>query len=713
VLRKDNTTFLILKKDIEATKQLIGSDSFYSITKHLNLTKTSIPYFKKLINWEGSSKYFSRLFDSPIIFLLIICYTLAIFFQQKNWWKHLTVKPSIHQTSYKIRFVELSLFVVLFCVLTGLNKYYFLQDDNYIQFSPVITQSLTDFYHSGRWFNYNFYQNAGLPTAGYSIYSLNYFGTHFSFLVAKYIVNDVDCFATVFAFFHFFLGYFFLLKLLRLLNIYKELAVIAALCFVFSGYNVMASRSWFYIAPSIFYLPLLVFLRIKWHHKLTIKKAIYFGLFIGLYAYSGNVQYWTYTILSWLLLEAAYFLNKLQKLPWKFMLLSLAIGVLLFIPQLYITLLEVEGLKRTPNIGLDMFLGINEMLHPFNSSIIVVADSAGPLYSKYNWVMFKCCFLFGIITFAQLFRLFFLQKISKPIRPLLFLFFILLLYGCGSYGLIAALSLKLPFFSYFTYPFKIVLYLNFIIIVIGTYYLNQLKDKRIRIGILVLLFINLIWQISQSQSAFHIYKYKEPYKKPNYFALLDATLDYRVLATGAFRSFDENYAFSLQHNLATIYKIPSLDALEVLNSKEIDVINEYSNFSVRYVIDYKNQTEKIKYFPSSLNIKDLKNNNALLKIYEDSAVTLYENKNYIPLITCYNDAGCIELKPIIKYSTANIAIQYASKVYCSKVLLTLNYRTSLRIYVDDKPAKLFTDSLNRVSFFPNNPFNKIEARYSY
>jgi hypothetical protein len=344
---------------------------------------------------------------------------------------------------------------VCFATLIKGDLHYFLQDDNYVQFSPVITQNLEDFYEHGQSPNYNFYQNAGIPTMSYSIYSLTYPLTHIAFLISKYIMGNSTYFMFVFVFIHFLVGFIFFLKILELFKIQYIWALMAVCCFIFSGFNVYVSRSWYFVTPSIAFVPLLTYLRLKWTTTFSIKKIFLFAFLLSLYAYSGNFQFWIYSICLWIVVELCFINKQTLKYRGLFFIFTLGIALVLFIPQLYATIKETSGLDRNGGSGVELGPALNEMIFPFHYNDDFNGKSGGGSFSKYNWVHAKNNGLLALISFSCLFYMLLLKnKIDKKIKILCSILFLCVIYACGRWGFLYPLIGKLPVFNKFFHPFK-------------------------------------------------------------------------------------------------------------------------------------------------------------------------------------------------------------------------------------------------------------------
>lgn len=692
-----------------STVNILGKN-YYNVTKDVKIRKPLIPFLNKIINFKTNIKFFANLILQPHIALLIFCF---IFFRKYNLNK-LVENASNNKITDKIKFqFPLVIFCFLMCFLLIVynNAYYFLQDDNYIQFTPIIVQSLNDFYENGTMPIYNFYQNSGIPTLNYNIYSLNYLFTHVAFIISKYILHNSLHFNSVFAFIHFFLGYVFLYKLLRLLKINFIVALVSSLSFIFCGFNLETTRSWYYLAPSIAFGPLLGYYRLLWSPNFTVKRAILYGVLIAIYAYSGNIQYFSYSIFLWIILEILAYSKTRNKKIIIFISLSFSISLLLFLPQLITTLKEIKYLYRIGGVGMNIAGHLNEFLTPLPSKTNLGEHFSAIGYEKYNWTFFKCSFLSAIASFIALYYYLF-TRTGKRNNYLFYLLIVLLfciLYGSGNFGVIYKLLRYLPFWDKFSHTFKIMLYINLLFIICGAIIINKIKNSIIIYVLMGVQLFALFFQIINSKTAFFIYNYDKPYKALSYKNVLDTTLDYRVLPVSVLRTTNNDFNESLMHNLATFYKIPSLEVMEDLSPNKIDIDKNLSEFSVRYIIYYNKKANDDFWEKPNINKKVLQSKYVFDSIFSNESVTIYENKNYMPIVSLYDKENklIIKNKPKIIYECNKVSILYNEIIHPQMICLSFNYRDKLEIKLNDFIAPKFKDSLNRIIIYPKNTFNRI------
>ncbi|MFP3942962.1 MAG: hypothetical protein ACLFWF_03665 [Alphaproteobacteria bacterium] len=173
------------------------------------------------------------------------------------------------------------------------DPFYFTQDDNFAQFLPVILaggESLL----AGSLFDYNPYQLLGAPTVEVGTYALTYPGTYLAFALAQ-LAGNAHFTLEIFCMGHLVLGFLATFWAARRWGAGGALAAALAVCFVLSGYALVAGRSWYYMTPVFLWLPLaLGALHGVLFRERKIGSTLLLGLSLGLLFHAGNVQMWVY-----------------------------------------------------------------------------------------------------------------------------------------------------------------------------------------------------------------------------------------------------------------------------------------------------------------------------------------------------------------------------------------------------------------------------------
>ena len=147
----------------------------------------------------------------------------------------------------------------LFGLLELTWPYTFLKDDNINQFLPVLIEGMRQLF-DGTLPVFNHYQYMGSPLLEYGTYAVLYPPLILSYALAEYVFGNPFLTLELFVFIHIILGYCCMYFFLRSQHVRKLIALLGSLAFVFSGYALSASSSWYYVAPVLVFLPLLFYL---------------------------------------------------------------------------------------------------------------------------------------------------------------------------------------------------------------------------------------------------------------------------------------------------------------------------------------------------------------------------------------------------------------------------------------------------------------------
>lgn len=180
------------------------------------------------------------------------------------------------------------------------QPYYFTQEDTHTVFLPVIIQAARGLFEEGVFPTWNGYALLGTPTTTLGIYALTYPLCYLCYAAARFLLGNEFLTLEVFAWVHLAGGYTLTFLMLRRLQVRPGIAAAAALCFVLLGYNLIAGRSWYFMLPTVLWLPALgLALAVLMTGALPRGWWLGTGVVIGLYFHSGNVQMWTYAMMLW------------------------------------------------------------------------------------------------------------------------------------------------------------------------------------------------------------------------------------------------------------------------------------------------------------------------------------------------------------------------------------------------------------------------------
>lgn len=269
------------------------------------------------------------------------------------------------------------------CALESMVSYYFVDDDNLMQFMPIINWAADSLVH-GKLATFNPHQLLGAPTASFGVYALTYPPTYLSFVLAKYVFANQNLTLEIFAALHLLTGYALMFAVLRQIKVRPSLSALGAASFALSGFMLIAGRSWYYMLPVAVWVPALILsMQTLLQRPVGMRWALLTGLAIGLFFHAGNAQMWFYALLFCCLtlgLAVAIGRIHIKRAAWSIP--ALLIGIGLAAPLLLIQATETEFVKRiaapTPYSGIfwaNMFLPVGEFI--------------GNLYWVYNRYIFK------------------------------------------------------------------------------------------------------------------------------------------------------------------------------------------------------------------------------------------------------------------------------------------------------------------------------------
>ncbi len=699
-----------------------ANNKIYSIKNSFKSQSSIFFYFKNFLNWKGDFSFIKNVLVSPLVlFTFLFC---ILFYLYKKY-RFVFKKTNVQIEDFKIPFYFIWLpFLLLFFIIFYQDNYYFLQDDNYAQFTPVLLKGLDGWYQQGSFPTYTPLQFNGVATFEYSTYSFLYPITHLSYLIAKYILHNSYQFNNVFAFIHFAVGYYFFIKLLKLFKINFFISVVAALSFIFCGFNLETSRSWYYIAPTIAFLPLLLYYIFTYcSKKLSLKNYVCVILLLVIYAYSGNFQFWLYTIIF---CSAIYFyINKIPfKITIKTYLLVLILSSILFLPQLMVSFISMHNIDRVGGAGQGIVGGVGNILFPFFYKNALPNGWGSTLYKAYDYYFYYGGFVFILITFFYIIYSFinfknfynlYKQKNKLFIFAIVFLVSFILAFGIP--GFLWFLQSKIPIFNKFNHPFKFLLFVQFFGTITGAIILNYFCKKYFNkfsfYFILIISFIIITLNVFNTKDAFFVFDLQnKPYSPAKYFNLLDTNNNYRIIPLSALRSSDSLFNNTLQMNFSMMQNIASADGYEPFCNNLNDNYKNHRELGIRYFI-------VSHHTPSSVNVAYLFNRLSKFKyyiefnkIYSDNQIDILEDTLSEPLIQLYQNNQ--KIKTNIEILNKNNGVFFeinASKAIVNKAMLNYNFNENIFVYVNGKTIEKEKDSFNRMVIYPNQLVKTIEFKY--
>lgn len=382
---------------------------------------------------------------------------------------------------HRVFFFGLIISLLFFFFLEYQYPYTFLKDDNLNQFLPVILEGMQQLFN-GHLPVWNPYQYTGSPLLEYGIYAVLYPLMILSYVISHYVTHNDFLLFEFFVLFHLIAGYCATFFLLRSRRIQPLLSLIGAIAFVFSGYALIASGSWYYVAPVLLFLPLIFLFHDRLHGSRDLRTPLFLGAIRGLFFYAGNAQFFVYALLfEFLYFLFLYFRDRPAFLP---LFERYALSFLVtFIIALPLALAQAHAISDSTRQDLPLsssFLSYSS--HPLD--VLAGQFLPYPLYhsrspfarspSSFSEIYYAGTFFFlaALVGAGLLVRRhrshFFLRM-----PPFFWLGCLSLLLSLGWKGIVYLLGFVLPFWSSFIAPFRFTIFTLFFFTLSGAFSLSE------------------------------------------------------------------------------------------------------------------------------------------------------------------------------------------------------------------------------------------------
>lgn len=455
-----------------------------------------------------------------------------------------------------------------FAWLEWRDPYFFTQDDNLSQFLPVILQGSESLLSRGQLATYNPHQFAGAPTASIGTYALTYPGTYLSYWIARDLLSAPTATIDVFCILHFIYGYPILFALLKRIGCGSGVAVAGALAFLLQGFFLINGRSWFYMAPTALWVPVLFLLAERLRQGQASRLwPLGTGLAIGAYFHSGNVQMWIYGMALWALFLLIWLLT--GRLAWRSLMpiaaslvVGLGVSLPLFVPQF----IETSSAKRIID-GAAIDWTLLGLYFPWP---LFKAEPAGPaLFGALNrqyigqfmysgtLFMVAATLVVGSMIVHRWNRKTWGENAAAPLAFLAFAG------ALGQMGLIWFIFSKLPIFSKFAHPFKLLPLLTFLAILSGAAAIERVLRRSRRRALLetslcLVVIALLAYHVSLPLPAAFTYGFK-PFPRPlDGLKPASGAPQQRVIPLAPYRHGGEFYGRMPANNLPTVQGLYSI-----------------------------------------------------------------------------------------------------------------------------------------------------------
>ncbi|MDP4267611.1 MAG: hypothetical protein Q8880_09285 [Bacteroidota bacterium] len=607
-----------------------------------------------------------------------------------------------------------------------LQPYYFLQDDNYSQFLPVIIQAGKSI-GKGIFPTWNPYQLMGSPTTSVGIYSLTYPVTYISYFISKYVFRNEYLTIDVFSIIHLIGAYLTTYWAGRCLKIRSSLATLLSISYVLTGFNLIAGRSWYYMIPVAAWLPLIIILICKLQGKVSLLKwTISAGLILGIYFHAGNVQMWIYTVIFLIIAIIALMISKSITLNKAICIIpALIIALAIAMPLLYPQIIETSNTSRIGSWGGGIANGILAMILPYplakasnpNGWSNKFTDLSGQIY--YSGTFFITIGLFAVLFILLSLILFKWNKkmITKLLGENIWLFIgsIAFIYALGNSGRLWTISCKFPIFNKFTNPFKVLTFVNLFFIIGGGLIVERflckhpINKRKVEIFIALPVICLLLYHSALARTSFCAYGDPVYPAMPKNVSQLIKTksekLITRLISLAPERCPLKGYTLSLKHNFPSIYQIYTIYGYDtfIQGSKENQLadrmiyttknIKALQAYGVQWIMFYDANKSRRRYYINGERCFDLKNIANRIVAFDNCSLWKLKGKS--------NSMAFIKSNPQkslpIQFKGNGVRVQTTSLKPGDTLVINVLNRKWLKAYSDGIPIVSTSDKFGRVN----------------
>ncbi len=616
---------------------------------------------------------------------------------------------------FKFQVAGIIIVTALFFYIELLHPYNFLKDDNFTQFLPVILDGMKQLFNGGFPF-LDLHQYTGTKIFESGIYAVLYPITIISYIISHFIFKNDFFLLEIFVLIHIILGflatYYFLANKIK-----KLVSLCASIAFVFSGYVLIATSFWYYVIPTIVFLPLMLIFQ----DKISSSKQDYFKIFLfgitrGVYFYSGNVQYFLFSCMF----EALYFILISYQNDWKNFsknfekyILSLFITLIIIFP-LFLSQLAAVKLSHRDSPG-----NINYILSASSAPREIILGSlfvypivkganafayapSSYIHLYYSGTLFSLLFFLGGFYYLKKYK----SKSLRNISPLFWLGSLSIILSLGYVGGIYLIGVLIPIIKNFSGPFKFTLFTNFFTITFGALILSNIKNINYKktIHLIILLFSLLILYhiyICSVTSASY-YGDNFPLNSTKYDKLkLEGYRSISVFTNSTnnpqlvkFSTNKKNFAESsyVAHNFASYYNVDHISGYETFNdylTNEKISIGRFGLTNVKLnLTTLKEYGVKYIFIPKDSLIYHTELNNLSIKYEEDDLLILEmpDPKGYV----FYGSGN-------IGYKNKNNRI-YFSTNFTENQNVTLNFlfKEGYHVKISGVKKEIYQDTFGRM-----------------
>ena len=463
--------------------------------------------------------------------------------------------------------------ILFFAVLEIRLPYFFLQDDNYSQFYPVVSRGLHFLYSEGQMPLYSFIHGNGVPIFESFQYGFLDPILHIAYWITLLTGIPYALF-DIYSFIYFAIIFQFLLCCNRKNNLVSTLLLISLL---FSGHILITLRSWYYLCPYLLNLSIIL-----WRsEKISLTK--YFpgkffpeSIWIGFSIFFGNPQFYFYSICIYVSLFI--FMGLINKFSIKSFFITLGLNIIPLIVLASIAFLLFVNNPQTSARNYFIFEGLNlytltQMFAPPLKELLSGYYEATTYHWEYYYI--SPIILLGIyLAFFKYMPMFFQQSKSK--KEFHFELYVSLI-AIVSLSFISPLFFifkYLPLLSKFHKAFKLYYIFLFSTGILGIRYIQ--KKSTLNSFIIIGSFMYLFYMLLFLDKGFYEYKIVkgDPYQLKSISNLPLIESNAKVYSVAPLRSHDQNFANSMSLNFGLLNNIITINGYEPMAESKNRILYE-------------------------------------------------------------------------------------------------------------------------------------------
>lgn len=186
--------------------------------------------------------------------------------------------------------------LIVFVYIEYKHPYFFLQDDNRDYYLPYFVHNFESLLN-GELALYNFHQFLGIPSLATgqtgALYPISYLSVFISDLVFGHYFVAVDIQVII----HLLIGAVGIYKLMIFLEIHRGSAFFAGITWPLSSFIVYVSNSWVVVSAAAAYFPWMLLFSLYLHKKPHLNVTVYAVTVRLLLFYAGHIQFFIYSVI--------------------------------------------------------------------------------------------------------------------------------------------------------------------------------------------------------------------------------------------------------------------------------------------------------------------------------------------------------------------------------------------------------------------------------